>query len=233
MSEFGSAVIFDLDGTLLDTLDDLRDAANLVIGRFGFPPRERDEIRNFVGEGARKLVERAMYSKNGELDVKVENPSLTDECFCAFKAYYSQNLNIKTSLYVGVLDLMRRLDDKGIAMAVVSNKPDVATKSLCETHFGGLLRAAVGDREGCRRKPYPDSIIEVMSAIGCKNAVYVGDSEVDVLTAKNAGLPSVLVTWGFRDKDFLIMNGAENLADDCKELEEKIYALLGVLDGEN
>lgn len=233
MSECRYAVLFDLDGTLLDTLDDLADAVNFVIGNFGFASRSRDEVREFVGNGARKLVERAMYSKNGELDVEIEDTTLADECFDEFRKYYSQNLNNKTSPYNGLLHLMKRLADRGIAMAVVSNKPDSATKSLCEAHFGGLLCAAIGDREGYRRKPHPDSIFEVLSDVGCERAVYVGDSEVDALTARNAGLPSVLVTWGFRNKDFLKMNGAEVFADDCKELEEKIYTLLDIYDGEN
>lgn len=227
------AVIFDLDGTLLDTLDDLTDAVNFVIDRRGFPVRTRDEVRSFVGNGARLLVERAIYSKNGEIDVEVEDVSLVDSCFDEFKRYYGDHVNVKTKPYEGIVGLMHSIKSRGIAMAVVSNKPDKATKMLCGAHFDDLLSFSVGEREGVPKKPCPDAVIEAIAQLSCDKAIYVGDSEVDVITAKNAEIPSILVTWGFRNKEFLRENGGEIFADNCEELERQICVLLDVDNGED
>lgn len=212
------AAVFDLDGTLLDTLDDLTDSTNYVLEKHGFEKRSKKEIRSFVGNGVPKLIERAL--PDGP-----DNP-LYDECVSEFKLYYKSHSAVKTAPYPGVSEMLRALRNSGIGIGVVSNKIDNAVKSLCETYFETLVDCAVGDREGFLRKPAPDSVFEVMRTLGCERAVYVGDSDVDIKTAKNAGLVCISVTWGFCDTDKLRENGAEIYADNSTELLNKIYEVL-------
>ena len=148
-----------------------------------------------------------------------------------YKIYYNEHSRILTKPYDGVIDALKRLRQKGIMTAVVSNKPDMTVKGLCELYFDGLVDFSVGDRPDIKRKPAADPIYFAMERLGCDKAVYVGDSEVDVLAAKNAGLPCVSVTWGFRDRDVLEECGADIFADRSEELLNKLYELLGV-DGE-
>ena len=222
------AVLFDLDGTLLDTLDDITDAMNFIITKHGFKPRSRAEIRSFVGNGAKKLVERAIYSKNGELDTVAEDESLVKRCYSEFKDYYKENVSIKTKAYDGIYDILDRLCEKGVPIAVVSNKPDESVKRLCELHFSKHVKIALGDVDGRARKPDPVSIYEAMKLLGVQRAIYVGDSEADILAARNADIPCISVTWGFRDKQLLIDNGAINLADDAIAFFSTLEKLLGI-----
>lgn len=206
------AVIFDLDGTLLDTLGDLTDSVNIALEKYGFPTRTMEEVRSFVGNGLRNLMLRAA---EGEED----NP-LFEEMFLYFKEYYRTHCNIKTAPYEGILQLMKELKRRGIKMAIVSNKFDAGVKALDEKFFSEFTEAAIGEREGVRRKPAPDSLKEVLRLLRIKKeyAIYVGDSDVDIQTAENAGIRCVSVSWGFRDKSFLIENGASVIIDDPLDL---------------
>ena len=205
-------VLFDLDGTILDTLDDLHAAANAALRECGYPERTRDEVRRFVGNGIRKLIERAVPSGTSEEDIV-----RTHE---AFTAYYSVHCKDKTKPYAGIPELVRGLKENGIASAVISNKADYAVKALCEEYFEGLFEFSVGEREGIRKKPAPDSVLEAMRVMGAKSSetVYIGDSDVDIMTAKNAGIDCIGVSYGFRGREFLESHGAEVIADTVEEL---------------
>lgn len=199
--------VFDLDGTLLDTLDDLTGAVNAAMREVGAKERTREEVRSFVGNGIRLLVLRALTG--GKEDAFVDN-EVFERAFSCFKAYYGAHLAEKTAPYPDVLPLLRRLKESKKKVAVVSNKADFAVKKLCERYFGSLVDVAVGEKEedGIRKKPAPDSTIAAIDALGGGNAVYIGDSEVDIETAKNAKLPCVSVCWGFKDEAFLLRHGA-------------------------
>lgn len=196
-------VIFDLDGTLLDTLEDLTDSVNYAMERFGFPVHTIEEIRSFVGNGAPKLIERSIPQGK-------ENASY-DAVLAAFKEYYAAHCEDKTNPYEGIMALLARLKDQGYRMAVVSNKFDGAVKRLCEKYFGGYMEAAIGESADVKRKPAPDTVYRALRELSSdgSNAVYVGDSEVDIQTAKNASLPCVSVTWGFRTAEQLKAAGAD------------------------
>ena len=206
-------VIFDLDGTLLDTLDDLTAATNAALAKFSLPQRTREEVRSFVGNGIAKLIERAV----GE-----EGKGLQAEALAEFKSYYAAHCADKTAPYDGILSLLRSLREKGVKTAVLSNKADFAVKSLAKTYFDGLLLAAVGENEsaGIRKKPAPDALFSVMNELSAtaEKTVYVGDSDVDIQTAKNAGVACICVTWGFRDKDFLKREGGKIFVDTPAEI---------------
>ena len=208
--------IFDLDGTLLNTLEDLTDSINYTLSMSGFPKRTIEEVRRFVGNGIRLLVERSV--PRGTKEEKV------NQIYLAFMEHYAAHCADKTRPYNGVVALLRRLREAGIKTAVVSNKADSAVKELCEKYFTGLLDEAVGEREGIRRKPAPDSIEEVLRnlEIGKAQAVYIGDSDVDVETAANAGLEQIAVTWGFRDKDCLLASGAKVFVSTPEEIDKII-----------
>ena len=205
-------VIFDLDGTLLDTLDDLADSVNYALETESLPARTREEVRRFVGNGIRKLVERAVPAGTA-----VE---VTDRVFEAFKERYKAHCADKTKPYEGILDLLCKLKEREVKTAVVSNKADFAVKELCKQYFPGLLCEAIGERTGIARKPAPDTVNEVLRLLGMDRtqAVYIGDSEVDVETAKNAGMDCIAVEWGFRDSEVLRKAGAEVIASDAEEL---------------
>lgn len=205
-------VIFDLDGTLLYTLEDLTDCVNHTMAVFGYPERIIDEIRRFVGNGIGMLVKRSVpdYVSDSQYELVLAQ----------FKEYYTSNCQKKTKPYEGIQELIEQLKSKGIKLAIVSNKNDRAVKELNDKYFNGTIDVAIGDRRGKERKPAPDSVLEALEALGStvKQAVYVGDSEVDIATAKNAGIMNVLVTWGFRDKEYLIENGGKNFIDKPQEL---------------
>ncbi len=203
-------VIFDLDGTLLDTLQDLGDSLNRMLEHFGYPTHSYESVKEMVGNGATVLTLRAI--PGGE-----ENPK-AEECIAYFRANYNDKSNKKTKPYDGIIELLERLRSHGIYTAVVTNKPHHAAVAICEAFFGERLDVVIGDREGVRRKPYPDSVFEVMDKLGATRAVYVGDADTDIEVAKNAGIPSVSVTWGFRDRGFLVDHGASLLADNAGEL---------------
>lgn len=206
-------VIFDLDGTLLDTLDDLRDSLNTALGRSGLPERTTAEVRRFVGNGMKRLVERGVPEGT--------SAEIVDRVLQDFTAHYKLHCTDKTRPYPGIPELLRRLRASGCRTAVVSNKDDFAVRALCDDHFPGLFDLSVGCRAGIRRKPAPDSVLEVLSRLGASaaSAVYVGDSEVDVETARNAQLPLIAVSWGFRDAEELIRLGA-NPVDSAEALLE-------------
>ena len=211
-------VIFDLDGTLLDTLCDLGDSLNRMLEHFSYPTHSYDKVKEMVGNGATVLTLRAI--PDGE-----RNP-MAEECIAYFRANYNDNANKKTKPYDGIIELLDMLKAKGIRTAVVTNKPHHAATAICESFFGDKLDIVIGDREGVRRKPCPDSVFEVMDKLGASRAVYVGDADTDIETAKNAGIPSVSVTWGFRDRDFLVAHGAETLVDDAGSLALELGRLL-------
>lgn len=205
-------VIFDLDGTLLDTLDDLADAVNWALEQEQLPRRTREEVRAFVGNGIRNLIERAVPAGT--------EAAQTDRVFAGFKARYAGHCADKTRPYPGILELLARLRAEGIRTAVVSNKADFAVQTLCRDYFPGLVDCAVGERAGIPKKPAPDSVQEVLRALEIprEQAVYVGDSEVDVVTARNAGMDGILVLWGFRDRQTLERAGAKTFAATAEEL---------------
>lgn len=208
--------IFDLDGTILDTLEDLADAMNYALGEHGYPGRTIEEVRRFVGNGIRKLIERAVPAGLAKEEI--------DGVHETFSAYYQQHCADKTRPYEGVLPLLERLRAAGCLTAVVSNKADAAVQPLCRRYYNGLFDYAVGERTGIRRKPDPDSVQEVLRRLQVEaaDAVYIGDSEVDIQTAKNAGLDSIIVTWGFRDRDYLESQGGRRFVDRPEEIEQII-----------
>lgn len=205
-----NAIIWDLDGTLLDTLGDLAASVNAALTKNGCPTRTIEEVRCFVGNGVEKLMRRAMPGDGKNVDF----PQL----FADFRAHYAIHSNDTTAPYPGIMEMLREWKRQGVKMAVVSNKLDSAVKSLCRLHFGDLIDVAIGDREGVRRKPAPDSVLQAMELLETSNAVYIGDSEVDVATAKNANLPCICVSWGFRPEETLRQAGAEHIAADAPAL---------------
>ncbi|MBO5277071.1 MAG: HAD-IIIA family hydrolase, partial [Clostridia bacterium] len=201
--------------TLLDTLDDLWAAVNAALKKFSLPLRTKEEVRSFVGNGIVKLMERSA----GKVEKEVFDGVLAE-----FKRYYGEHCEDNTKPYEGIMPLLEELKKRGIKTAVVSNKADFAVKKLAEGYFQGLLQEAVGENEegGIRKKPAPDSLLAVMQRLGAgtRSTVYVGDSEVDIQTAQNAGVECISVTWGFKDREFLVENGATLLIDEPKELLE-------------
>ena len=208
--------IFDMDGTILETLEDMCASVNVTMDHVGYPRRTMDEVRRFVGNGAAKLIERCMPA--GAEDPKY--PAALE----FYRAYYVAHAQIKTGPYPGIPELLNKLSREGVRLAVVSNKPDEAVRALTERYFPGVFPVAIGNRDGWATKPAPDSVYEAMCLLGARreSTVYVGDSDVDVDTARNAGLDSVIVTWGFRDEDFLRAHGAQHLAHNADELYEML-----------
>ena len=207
-----TAVIFDLDGTLLDTLEDLTDAVNAALDAFGYPNRSLEEVRQFVGNGAARLM-----------DLAVPKGKDPEPVLDYFRQYYDAHYRIKTGPYPGVMEALRQIA-RDYPVAIVSNKPDTAVKALCADYFPGIF--ALGEHAGCPRKPAPDMVFQAMKAIGAENCVYVGDSEVDVSTAKNAGVPCLSVLWGFRDRAVLEQAGATRFCAQPKELPDHIKETL-------
>lgn len=206
------AVIFDLDGTLLDTLEDLTDATNAALAAFGYPRRSLEEVRQFVGNGAARLIALA-----------VPEGADPEPVLAYFKEYYDAHCRIKTGPYPGILEALSQIA-RSCPVAIVSNKPDSAVKALCADYFPGIF--ALGEHPGCPRKPAADMVLKAMDTIGAKTCVYVGDSEVDLETAKNAGVPCLSVLWGFRDRATLEQAGATHFCTSAEELPAKIKAFL-------
>ena len=207
-----STVIFDLDGTLLDTLQDLCDSTNYALALHNMPARSLEEIRRFVGNGVGLLIHRAV--PEGTPD------DLEARCLADFRAHYLLNMEHRTAPYAGVLELLDGLNKAGIKLAVVSNKFDGAVKGLCQTYFGDRVKVAIGESQGVARKPAPDTVFRALEELGAdaQGAVYVGDSEVDIETARNAGLPCLSVSWGFRDTNFLLQQGAQRILSSPADL---------------
>lgn len=209
-----NTVIFDMDGTVLNTLEDMTDSVNHTMALFDFPIRTLSEVRRFVGNGIGRLVE--LCVPGGK-----ENPLFTD-CLAAFKAYYEAHMQVKTGPYEGIPELLTLLKDRGYKLAIVSNKFDDAVKELTPFYFGDAVPVAVGESAGVAKKPAPDTVFKALEELGAAvdDALYVGDSEVDAETAKNAALPFVGVTWGFRDRALLEEKGARWIIDKPEELLE-------------
>ncbi len=206
-------IVFDLDGTLLDTLQDLAASTNYALRQFGMPEHSVDDVRRFVGNGVRKLMERAIPEGS-------ENP-LFEAVFTAFRQHYMLHSLDTTKPYDGIPETLQELQRRGYKMAVVSNKMMAATQELV-AHFFPEIAVAIGENEaeGIRKKPAPDSVFEALRRLGVDktDAVYVGDSDVDLQTAQNSGLPCISVLWGFRDREFLLEHGATSLIAHPKEL---------------
>ena len=210
--------IFDLDGTVLDTLTDLTDAVNVALQQNGYPTHSEQAICSFVGNGVRKLVERATPKGTDAASVA--------KVFADFRTYYAAHSIVKTVPFAGIVPLLASLRQRGIQTAVLSNKADAITKQLCRDMFGDAFSMVLGEREdeGVPRKPAPDAVYEIMRAFDVtrEETVYIGDSEVDIKTAANADIDAILVSWGFRDKAFLREQGAKIIVDTAKALEMAI-----------
>ena len=207
-----TGILWDLDGTLLDTLQDLTDAVNYSLRCFGYPERTLEEVRAFVGNGTRKLITRA-----------VPEGADWEPVYEEYRVYYDAHCQIKTRPYPGIMGALAQLGEK-YPMAIVSNKPDSAVKPLCRQYFPGIY--ALGEKADCPRKPAPDMVHKAMAEIGVDRCVYVGDSEVDVLTAKNAGVPCLSVLWGFRDREEIAQMGGVHFCSDPAGLAEKIEEII-------
>ena len=207
-------IIFDLDGTLLNTLEDLTCSINFMLSKFGYSQKNNEEIKNYVGNGVYKLIERAIPDG-------ISNPNF-DDCVKIFKNHYKNNMYNKTSAYAGIEAMLEKIKNKNILTAVASNKFDLAVKELCEKYFGNLIDYAIGENEkyGINKKPAPDMILKILDKYGINsaNALYVGDSEVDIQTAKNCKIKCISVTWGFKTREFLTENGGENIIDNPDEI---------------
>lgn len=210
--------VFDMDGTILDTLEDLKDSTNFALEKCGYPTRSYDEVRRFVGNGIRKLIERAVPE-----GLTVEQIDRVHE---VFTEHYKVHCADKTKAYDGIKPLLEKLRASGVKTAVVSNKADYGVQELCKEYFDGLFDYAVGEREGIRRKPAPDAVNEALRVLGIdkSEAVYIGDSDVDFETAKNAELPCISVLWGFRDEEFLREKGATLFVHDPAEIYDIVMA---------
>ena len=210
------AIIFDLDGTLTDTLEDLYLSTNHALRSCGLPERTLEEVRRFVGNGVRKLIERAVPPQT--------DAQVLEQCFEAFRAHYVIHCQDHTCLYPGIAYLLTALHAKGYKMAVVSNKLQAGVDELADAYFGGLIDVAIGEQPGIPRKPAPDMVLSAMQRLGVgpEETVYVGDSDVDLQTAEGAGLPCISVLWGFRSRDFLLAHGATTLVREPKEILTKV-----------
>lgn len=210
------AAIFDMDGTILNTLEDLWGATNYMLRVSGYPERTLDEVRQFVGNGIRKLIERAAPQDTDSAEI--------DRLFGVFNGYYKEHCADNTTPYDGILDMLKKLRAGGVKTAVVSNKADYAVQELCVQYFDGLFDAAAGERAGVRKKPAPDAVFAVLDKLGvaAADAVYIGDSDVDVETARNSGMAHIIVDWGFRDKGFLIAKGAKLIVSSPHDIENII-----------
>ena len=207
-------IIFDLDGTLLNTLDDLTDSTNYALSKLNYPTRTINEIKSFVGNGVAKLIERAIPNGKSNKDY--------EKCLAIFKEHYSINKYNKTAPYNNIINLLIELKNRNYKIAVVSNKFDLAVKELCEKYFPNLIDIAIGENEanGIKKKPAPDTVKLVLEKLNLNHneAIYIGDSDVDILTAQNSNMPCISVSWGFRDREFLIKNDAQIIIDEPKEI---------------
>ena len=208
-----TGILFDLDGTLLNTLEDLVDATNYALAAFGHPPRTLKEVRRFIGNGAENQI---------RLSLPDDQKEDLQQVLALYKPYYTDHCQIKTKPYEGVLAALKTLGEK-YPIAIVSNKPDAAVKALCADYFPGIY--ALGEAAGCPRKPAADMVFKAMEAIGVETCIYVGDSEVDVLTAQNANVPCLSVLWGFRRREELENN---HFCEETSELVDKLEEMIHV-----
>lgn len=212
------AVLLDMDGTVLDTLSDLHAAVNRSLSEFGLPAVSRERVRASLGNGAARLI-RCCLPENAD-------EQTAERVLGFYLPYYDSHCSINTRPYDGIVPMMRRLKAAGVKLAIVSNKGDAAVKKLAEEHFAGLLETAVGESATVRRKPNPDAVLAAAGELGesIERCVYVGDSEVDIRAAENAGMDCVSVSWGFRDPEQLIAAGAQSIADTPEALERLILS---------
>ncbi|MCR5401843.1 MAG: HAD family hydrolase [Treponema sp.] len=213
-----SVAIFDMDGTILDTLEDLSTAINKALVENSLPERSIEEVKGFVGNGLYKLVERAVPASSSD-EVK-------KAVFKNFNDYYALHSSEKTKPYPGIVELLKKLKEGGVKIAVCSNKPDYAVQELCNIHFPSLFDAALGAKDKEHVKPCPDAVNRILEKldIPASEAVYIGDSEVDIQTAENAGTACISVCWGFKSREFLVQNGAKCIVNSAEELS---FLLLG------
>lgn len=212
------AVLFDMDGTVLDTLTDLTNAANTALRRFGLPEVTRGKVRASLGNGAAYLIHACVPAETDE--------ALTREVLAWYKPWYDAHCCVETAPYPGIPELMERLKDRGIKQAIISNKADPAVQELARRFFPGLLETAVGESETVRRKPDPDAVLAAAQRMEMplSDCVYVGDTEVDLATARNAGMDCLAVSWGFRSEEQLRAAGATQIARRAEDLEKMILA---------
>lgn len=209
-------LIFDMDGTILDTLQDLYNCLNFALAKNGYPERTFSEVRSFVGNGLEKLTERGLPEGTPESKTKAVLADLKD--------YYKEHCKDETKPYDGILELLKTVKEKGYQTAVVSNKADFAVQELVRQYFPNMFDMALGEREGQRKKPEQDMVYNVLAALGVskEDAVYIGDSEVDIATAQNAGVESIIVEWGFRERSFLERMGAKRIVQKPFDILELI-----------
>ena len=209
-------VIFDLDGTLLDTIGDLCSSTNHALQEYGLPERTLAEVQSFVGNGMRRLIERSVPEGT--------DPGVVDLVFQEFHRYYKLHSSDHTKVYDGVMELLEELKQKGYHLAVVSSKADYAVQELCRHYFGDLFEICIGDQEGIRRKPDPEPVLRAIGYFGLQpeETVYVGDSEVDILTAANTGVDCISVEWGFRTRQQLLDAGASVIISRPSQLPELV-----------
>ena len=210
------AVLFDMDGTVLNTLEDLTDAVNFSLTRFSFPEVSAAHVRRNLGHGAKFLIDHCVPAGC--------DPDTAAQVLAFYRPWYDSHCRIKTAPYPGIPELMYACRDAGVLMAVISNKPDPAVRELAEAFFPGLLACAVGEKTGVRIKPNPDAVLDAVRQLGVpqEQCVYIGDSEVDVETARNAKKDMIAVSWGFRDENELLAAGAGVLVHSIQELKERI-----------
>ncbi len=214
-----NTIVFDLDGTLLNTLEDLKDSVNFALERQGFPLRDLSEIRSFVGNGIRLLMERAVPE-----NIDAETFEI---CFKDFCDYYKIHMEDKTAPYDGINDMLTNIKKAGFKTAIVTNKADFAAQDLCKRMFGENIDFVVGSSDDRPNKPAPDGVFYALEKLESKieNTVFVGDADTDILTAKNAKLPSIGVLWGFRDREVIEEAGAEYIVESVNDLENLLVSL--------
>jgi phosphoglycolate phosphatase len=216
-----TTIIFDLDGTLMNTLDDLHDSISYALRDAGLEPNPKQDTRRYLGNGIRNLVNKSVAQTCPEAD-----EALKEHVFQTFRAYYVAHSMDKTAPYEGVEEMLKECKKRGFHTAIVSNKLDPAVKDLHKAFFADKIDVAIGETEMVKRKPAPDMVNEAIRQLSLlhgrqiekSECVYVGDSEVDLKTAENSGLPCIAVSWGFRDRDFLIEQGAKTIIDQPTEL---------------
>ena len=210
------AVLFDMDGTVLDTVGDLTDAINVSLEKFGFPARSQEEVKSFLGKGPAHFVNCAVPEGTDE--------KTRQQVLAFYEPYYDSHCQIKTAPYPGVMELLKTLKARNVKLAVISNKQEPAVKALAEQHFAGLLELAVGTSASIRCKPDPSAVLAAMAELGVEKSetLYVGDMDVDLNTARNAGIDCVCVAWGFLGRKKLEALGAEHIVDSAEELLEFI-----------
>lgn len=208
------AVIFDMDGTILNTLDDLANAVNYTMSKMGMPTHTTEEVRTYVGNGLHKTIERAVPPGTSDVDLEKAYGIMVD--------FYRKNCNICTRPYDGIVELIKEIRNRGVKTAVISNKNNGAVTDLCDAMFDGCFDFSLGEIEGVPLKPHRDMVDITLNNLGveARNCIYVGDSEVDIMTAHNADMKCISVTWGFRDKAHLEKNGADILVSSPSEILE-------------